>query len=66
MNNGGKKSKNICKINGVLYYQRWTILDVEAESVQAVKDYAKRHKVTTGRALEELVRKAMAGQSIPS
>lgn len=66
MNNGGKKSKNICKINGVLYYQRWTILEVEAASVQAVKDYAKRHKVTTGRALEELVKHGLAGQSVPS
>jgi hypothetical protein len=48
-------NKNVEIINDRPFFKRWTILGVDVEVVDFVKQYAERHNVTVGRALKEIV-----------
>lgn len=51
-------SKNVERKNGVIYYKRWTVLDVPEEIVNLVKAYSVEHKVSMGRALEVIIQRS--------
>lgn len=51
--------KNIVYVGNTKRYKRWTILGVDADIVEQVKAYATKHGYTTGKALKELVTKAL-------
>jgi len=51
----GTDPKNVYYSNGVKYYKRWTVLDVEADTVETIKLHSGQKKITTGKALDELI-----------
>lgn len=53
--NEGQDPKNVYYVGGVKYYKRWTVLDVEADAVDIVKHHSKTKKVSTGKALNDLL-----------
>lgn len=53
-----KEAKNIVYVEGVKKHKRWTILNVDADVVDTVKNFATKNGYAIERALKELVKKA--------
>jgi acid phosphatase class B len=54
-----EEPKNIKYENGVKYYKRWTVLDVNADVIEAIKNMASTDKTSVGKALEKLAQKQL-------
>lgn len=50
--------KNVYYLGEQKMFKRWTVLKVDAESVDFVKDFAERNGFTTGKALQEIITRA--------
>lgn len=47
--------KNVVVYNDVPFYKRWTVLFVEVSVITKIREYAMQNRVSTSRALKELI-----------